>query len=48
MILTIYCAMICVDMCAYYASGQQRFKKRRYLLPAIGGWISLHDKLNAS
>jgi len=34
------------DMCAYYASGNHRFKKRIYLIPLIGGWLALWGKLN--
>jgi len=32
------------DMMAWLKSGQQRFKKWRYIIPVIGGWMALYDK----
>ncbi len=41
-------AMIATDYCAWFASGSQRHKHARYLIPAVGGWMALHDSINNS
>jgi len=45
MILTIFTCLFIVDCGAYFASGRQRFQKWKYLLPCIGGWMALRDRL---
>lgn len=37
-----------VDWVAYLSSGEQRFKKARYLLPWIGGHLALWDATRPS
>lgn len=32
---------------AYYRSGEQRFKKWRYILPFVGGWMALIDSVKS-
>jgi hypothetical protein len=47
MILTIYISLFVADLFAGYATGSTRRKKLRYLLPCVGGWLALADKLKA-
>ena len=45
--LVIWIILCAVDIMAYAASKPLPEKHWNYYLPAVGGWMALHDKLNA-
>lgn len=46
-LLVIWIILCAVDIMAYAASKPLAEKHWNYYLPAVGGWMALHDKLKA-